>query len=176
MAKPDFDLMWAVYPDHMKYPSLAVLFNSIGGQLARNVSVPGFEPNGNTCAVRMSRALNYGTLPIAASQVKALKLSTLKGADDLLYLYRVREMVTYLGSALGVTPKSVSKDFASAFSGSRGIVAFTVEGWGDAGGHMALWDGSAFREPDHDDYRLLQDDPTTPKREARTTRMTLWAL
>lgn len=176
MAQPNFDLMWKNFPDHARYPTLKVLFESIGGQLTRNVGVPGFPANGNTCAVRMSRALNYGAMPISARQIAALKLHTLKGADDLLYLFRVRELNTYLRTVLGVTPKTVTKDFGSAFARTRGIVSITVEGWSDASGHVALWDGTAFREPQYDDFRLLQDDPATARREPRTTRMTLWPL
>lgn len=176
MAQPDFDLMWRNFPDHVKYPTLTALFNSIGGQLVRNVGVPGFGPSGNTCAVRMSRALNYSTMPISSRQVAALKLETLKGADDMLYLFRVRELNTYLRAVLGATPQTVDKGFGTAFAGSRGIVSFTIEGWTDASGHVALWDGTQFKEPGFDDFRGLRDDPATTRREPRTMRMTLWAL
>jgi hypothetical protein len=176
MAQPNFTLMWQNFPDHARYPTLTVLFTSIGGQLARNINVPGFGPSGNTCAVRMSRALNYGTMPISSKQVAALKLATLKGGDGMLYLFRVRELNTYLRATLGVTPQTVSTNFGSAFAGLRGIVSFTIEGWSDASGHFALWDGTQFKEPAFDDYRQLKDDPATPRREPRTTRMTLWEL
>jgi Type VI secretion system (T6SS), amidase effector protein 4 len=175
MAKPDFDLMWRNFPDHSKYPNLETLHKFIGGQLANNINVPGFGPNGNTCAVRMSRALNYGALPISAKLIASLGLHTIKGADSKPYLFRVRELKTYLRNAIGVRPTSATKNFDTAFSGTRGIVAFDVTGWSDASGHVALWDGSAFVET-HDDYRGLKDDPATPQKEARTVKMTLWAL
>lgn len=176
MAQPNFALMWQNFPDHAKYPTLTALFNSIGGQLVRNVGVPGFGPSGNTCAVRMSRALNYSTMPISSKEVAALKLATLKGADDMPYLFRVRELNTYLHAALGVKPQTVSAGFDSVFAKSRGIVSFKIEGWTDASGHFALWDGTQFKEPRFDDYRGLRDDPATARREPRTTSMTLWAL
>ena len=176
MAKPDFSLMWANFPDHDKYPTLETLFTHIGGMLGKTINLPGFGPTGNTCAVRMSRALNYGAFPISSKIVAALGLHTLTGADRRLYLFRVREMKKYLERALGVSPVSVHKDFASAFGGQQGIVAFTVEGWSNATGHIALWDGKAFKEPAYDDYRVLRDNPETRTREAETVAMNLWAV
>lgn len=176
MAKPDFALMWSNFPDHVKYPTLDTLFSFIGGTLTKNIHEPGFGPNGNTCAVRISRALNYGALPISRKLVRSLEVSTMTGADKHLYMFRVRDMKKYLRNVLGVTPKSVSKDFGTAFGGERGIVAYDVEGWSDASGHVALWDGTNFREPSHDDFRFRKDDPTTKVREATTTKMILWRL
>lgn len=123
----------------------------------------------------MSRALNYGNMPISAKLTKSLKIETMMGADGMPYIFRVRDMKTYLASALGVTPVKVIKDFDKAFAGQQGIVSFDVTGWSDASGHVALWDGSAFREP-HDDYRNLKDNPATSQIEATTIGMTLWAI
>ena len=175
MATPNFEMMWKAFPDHVKYPTLSDLHNYIGGTLKKNIGVPGFGPAGNTCAVRMSRALNYGSFPISAKLIKSLQLSTMAGADGMLYIFRVRELRTYLNAALAVTPSKVSKNFASAFAQKRGIVSFEVMGWNDASGHIALWDKSAFREP-HDDYRSLKDDPKTTVKEATTKSMSLWAV
>lgn len=175
MAQPSFQMMWDAFPDHVQYPTLKDLHTFVGGQLARNIDVPGFGPKGNTCAVRVSRALNYAAMPLSHKTIKAHKLNPLLGGDKKLYLFRVREMKTYLAHALGVTPVRVQKDFASAFAGRRGIVSFDIQGWSDASGHIALWDGSSFREPAFDDYRNLQDDPATTKVEA-VTAMRLWPL
>ncbi len=176
MAKPDFALMWKSFPDHDRYPTLTSLHTFIGGQLEKNINIPGFGPNGNTCAVRMSRALNYAGFPLSSKVLSALKLHPLTGADKKLYLFRVSEMSTYVANALGVTPITVTKDFDSAFAGKRGIVAFSVKGWSNASGHLALWDGVNFKEPGHDDYRNLKDNPATPLVEPQTTRMMLWPL
>lgn len=175
MAKPSFDSLWANFPDHTKYPTLKDLFTMIGAQLARNIEEPGFGPNGNTCAVRISRALNYANHPIRYKTTKALDLNPLLGADKKLYLFRVSEMRTYLKHTLGVTPKTVKKDFGTAFADTRGIVAYRITGWSDATGHIAFWNGKEFREP-HDDYRALKDDPTTKAKEAAVEEMVLWPL
>ena len=55
-------------------------------------------------------------------------------------------------------------------------MTFTVEGWSNATGHIALWDGKAFEEPAYDDYRILRDNPETRTREPETVAMNLWAV
>ena len=102
-------------------------------------------------------------------------LNPLVGADKRLYLFRVSEFRRYLERTLGAAPAKATKNFHTAFSGKPGIVAFTVKGWSDASGHIALWDGTKFRE-DHDDYRDLKDDPTTPDIEATLMKLELWPL
>ena len=124
----------------------------------------------------MSRALNYGAMPLSRKLAGALGLNTLTGNDGRLYLFRVRELHTYLSNSIGVTPLTITRGFSASFSGSRGIAAFTVEGWSDATGHIALWNGTAYKEPAFDDFRELRDNPATVRREPRTTRMTLWPL
>ena len=175
MSKPSFEMMWQAFPDHTKYPTLRDLHTFIGGALVKNIDVPGFGINGNTCAARISRALNYGNMPISAKLTESLGISTMIGADKKLYIFRVRDMKIYLASALGTTPNKVSKNFDKAFAGQQGIVTFDVTGWSNASGHVALWNGSSFREAE-DDYRSLKDDPTTPQIEPSTQRMTLWSL
>jgi hypothetical protein len=176
MAKPSFDMMWAAFPDHDKYPTLRDLFAWLGGGLARNINEPGFGPNGNTCAARMSRALNYGNHPIRGKTAKALALNPLMGIDKKLYLFRVTELRTFLHHTLAVTPKTIKKDFDQAFTRQRGIVAFRIAGWQNASGHIALWDGGSFKEPSHDDYRDQRDNPATEVHEGTVTEMTLWPL
>ncbi len=93
MAQPNFKMMWQAYPDHEKYPTLRQLHTFIGGKLKANIDVPGFDGElGNTCAVRMSRALNYGNMEISSKLVKSLKLETLVGEDGKQYIFRVLEM------------------------------------------------------------------------------------
>lgn len=168
MSTPKFTMLWQNFPDHDKYPTLKELHKFIGGTLEKNIGTPGFPANGNTCAVRMSRALNYSFFPISSKVAKNLKIETMTGADGKLYIFRVRNLKTYLQQELDITPSRVTKNFATAFSGKRGIVCFDISGWSDASGHIALWDGSSFRET-HDDYR----NPPAP---AKVDAMTLWAL
>lgn len=172
MAKASLTMMWDAFPDHTKYPTLRSVHTYIGGALKKNIDVPGFEgDNGNTCAVRMSRALNYGNFPLSTKLIHTLKLNSISGEDKLNYLFRVRELKIYLASALGTTPVKITKNFASAFHKQKGIVAFDVAGWSNASGHVALWDGTSFLEPDHDDCRK-----DTVLHGAKLMAMTLWPL
>ena len=174
MTQPNFLLAWAAYPDHKRYRTLATLHHFIGGTLQQNIETPGFSPLGNTCAVRMSRALNYGAMPINAKITRRLKIPTMTGGDGKLYIYRVAALKLYLQEALGATPIKVFKDFDTAFHGTRGIVAFDIAGWQSSSGHIALWDGKQFREMEYDDYRRQRDDPATHGNEGTITGMTLW--
>ena len=179
MAQPDFDRMWAAFPDHTKYPTLRALHTFIGGRVAVNIGDDmGFPDAGNTCAMRMSYALNHGGMPLSWSLLKSLKLgrSAIPGADHKPHLFRVADLRIYLANALGTTPQRVRKDFGKAFAGRRGIVAFKVDGWQTATGHIALWNGTQFREDDHDDYRQQRDDPATVQNEGTTVEMLLWPL
>ncbi len=117
MAKPSFELMWASFPDHTKYPTLRDLHTHIGGALAKNIDVPGFGPVGNTCAVRMSRALNYGNLPTSPKLVKQLNVSAMTGKDGKLYIFRVRDMKAYLAKALGGQSLEGDQGFRRGVSG-----------------------------------------------------------
>jgi len=117
--------------------------------------------------VRMSRALNYGNLPISAKIAKDLRIPVMTGADSRLYIFRVRELKAYLHAAIGVSPVVVTKGFNKAFANQRGIIAFDVAGWPDASGHVALWDGKLFRDGG-DDYRNQTDDPSTSRVEGTT--------
>jgi Type VI secretion system (T6SS), amidase effector protein 4 len=170
MSKPDFVQMWANFPTHPAYPTLKDLFTHIGGQLADNIDVPSFGPNGNTCAVRMSMALNHGSAPISKGVTKALGLSVLTGADKKLYLFRVRGLKTYLAKVLGVAVVDKKAPFGDTFAKKRGIVTMDVSGWGNASGHVAIWSGKDFHEPAFD------NDPKTTAREATTTQASLWVL
>ena len=175
MSNPDFDQMWAAFPDHADFPTLKDLYTFLGGTLVRNIVSPGFGANGNTCATRISRALNYGGAPLSRERIRKLGLTRLTGDDGRFYLFRVSEMRTYLAATLDSEPRTVRNGFREAFAGERGIIAFRVRGWSDATGHIALWNGSEFRE-EHDDYRALEDDPDTVFQEAFVESMTLWPL
>jgi hypothetical protein len=120
-------------------------------------------------------AFNYSGAPISADISRHLRLNPLVGADKHLYLFRVSEFRRYIERTLGAAPARATSGFNSAFSGRRGIVAFTVKGWSDASGHIAVWDGSQFEE-EHDDYRDLTDDPNTPDFEPTLTKLELWPL
>lgn len=85
-------------------------------------------------------------------------------------IYAVSEMRRYLELTLGRPTADTSRPVNDAFAGKKGILAMSVSGWSNATGHIALWDGKAFREPDHDNYAGYNEGT------ARTTRGEFWEL
>jgi hypothetical protein len=116
------------------YPKGAVdeVLDEIGGKVKAN----NFE---NTCSIRMSRALNY-------SGVKIDKIKpnlTVTGKDGKWYIYRVKVMIKYLTSKFGAPDLTITN--TNAIQGMKGIVYFDCQGaWGDATGHITLWNGISF--------------------------------
>lgn len=97
----------------------------------------------NTCAIRMSRALNYGGLPIPRGE----GLSVISGADKLWYAYRVKELSRWLRKQLGkpdfaVTLSQGSQTAPDAIIGKSGILVIEAN-WSDATGHFTLWHETA---------------------------------
>lgn len=130
---PKFDALWAQYPNGSAEEVKAL----IGG----NVNADWIT---NTCTIRVSRALNYsgflipGTIP---------GLTTVKGADNKRYAFRVSEFRRYMRAVLG--PPDITGIKPEDFAGKKGLIAFEVTGWSDATGHFDLWDGS---KPAHAEY------------------------
>ena len=64
MLKPNFHRLWLAFPDHNQYRSMQDLYTTLGGAAEKNIKQPGFGPNGNTCASRLSIAFNKAGAPI----------------------------------------------------------------------------------------------------------------
>lgn len=121
----------------------------------------------NTCAVRMSYALNRSGLKLGKAPSAG---GSMKGGDDYLYWIRVGDLKGELAKqfknadaelSLKIIPASLlgdadrmsalfkervkqAQDFLDTKLASKnGIVVFEVQGWGDASGHFTLWDGTA---------------------------------
>ena len=77
---PAFSKLKDEYPDYVRYSSQQVL-EKIGGKVKEN----NFE---NTCAVRLSRTLNYNSLKLPPPS-QAGGMSVVSGADGNWYAFRV---------------------------------------------------------------------------------------
>lgn len=112
----------------------------IGGHVEKNINIP--EKQGgftNACPIRMSYVLNYTGFPIPKSKLYVM----VSGADHKQYLYHVLDMGKYLRANFGPPDKTVTDHPKTTdFSGMRGIIVVQGTGWGDAGGHVTLWDGT----------------------------------
>ncbi|HEY6877129.1 MAG TPA: type VI secretion system amidase effector protein Tae4 [Polyangiales bacterium] len=117
--------------------SLDDVANTIGGLVKQNIDADTFK---NGCALRLSYALQYGSnisVPQGGHQWK-----TSGGADSRRYIFKVRDMIDFLTKTFGPPEVRTDRPAASkAFAGKQGIIAFEVDQWSDASGHVTLWDG-----------------------------------
>ena len=169
MVRPHFDSVWRAFPDHVQYPSMKDLYTWLGGSAEKNIYVSGFGPNGNTCASRLSVAFNKAGAKIDPALVHGKTLGT---ADGSRIIYAVAVFRQYLLTTLGRPSIDNASPYDDSFKGKRGIVAFSVN-WHDATGHIALFNGSVYREPSHDNYAAYVN-ATDPK--IRTSRGEFWEL
>src|SRR6516225_4829960 len=87
---PAYDAIWNVYRDYVNYPDPQDVKDMIGGAVNADWIT-------NTCAIRMSRALNYIGVSVP---VHFKGMSTVKGGDGKRYAFRVREMRKWLDVTL----------------------------------------------------------------------------
>jgi|EndMetStandDraft_2_1072991.scaffolds.fasta_scaffold519266_1 hypothetical protein len=173
MQKPSFSALWSHFPDHNRYPTLKDLYEHIGGNAERNIYQRGFGPKGNTCASRISVALNGTSTPINPALVpRDKRLST---ADGHYIIFSVTQLRSYLLTTLGKPQIDRASPYDDSFRGKKGIIAFSVN-WGDATGHVALFNGQSYREPVHDNYATYFVPRTPTSREVATYRGEFWEL
>jgi hypothetical protein len=116
------------------------IWDLIGGKVALNGNDLKDLDYKNTCAVRVSYALNRSglTIPYMEGLVSS-------GADKMWYIYSVKALHAflsqkkYLGSPIPVIPLP---SWRLSLQHQHGIIEFDVPvGFNDATGHMTLFDG-----------------------------------
>ena len=172
MNKPSFHKLWLVFPDHTKYQSMKDLYSALGGAAEKNINLPGFGPNGNTCASRMSVAFNKAGAPINLAFANAIGAQTLSTADGSQIIFRVADFRKYLFKLLGNPTIDNTSPYDDEFRGRKGIVAFSVN-WQGATGHIALWNGVTYREPGYDNYSTYVNSAYPG---IRTSRGEFWEI
>ncbi|SRR6266540_1650709 len=96
-----YSALWDEYPDYINFPLPEDVKTYIGG----HVNDAWIE---NTCAIRMSRALNYNGIPVP---VNFAGLHTVKGGDGKRYAFRVRELHRWLDHVLGAADFDLKKQW-----------------------------------------------------------------
>lgn len=154
MELPLFGLLRPHFPGASVTP--AEVAETIGGKVFLNYkNDPDYK---NTCAIRLSRALNYAgekhRIP-GPTEAAKLGIAVNSGGDQRWYIYKVNDLVKFLTSRYG-PPANIHRpaagSWASAITGRRGIIHFRVIGWRRATGHIDLWDtdaclGEAYFDP-----------------------------
>ena len=130
---PSFDQLERAYPTG----SAKKVVEKIGGKVQFNYENPKQLSYKGTCAIRISRSLNYSNHPI----IKKAGVRVNSGSDKKWYVYSVRDMKKYLELTYGhpdikKTGKtgSITSDMLKGKANS-GIILFT-------GVHIDLWNGS----------------------------------
>jgi hypothetical protein len=151
MARPSFNTAWAAFMA-VNVP-VSQVGKKIGGNVQKNIDMPvgGFE---NACPIRMSYVLNVTGFPIA----KTSQYAMVSGADNRQYIYRVGDMMNYLERTFGKPDKTIKSPKESDFSSLKGIIVVKGHGWGNARGHVTLWDGRKCSDSCH----LLHDPDNGP--------------
>jgi hypothetical protein len=116
-----------------KFPSGTVeeVADIIGGRVGANIRDPNQPEYKNTCAIRVSRALNYAGAPIDRT-IFGVRTNT--GGDNKSYVYAVRDMKVYLTEKYGRPETKPANATAADFAGEKGIIAFGnfhVDLWND---------------------------------------------
>lgn len=173
--RPSWNDMTKHYPDS-GVATPALYDSMIGGKFVGLYNHAAYQ---NTCAVRMSYALNRSGLKMGPAPSSG---GSIKGGDGYLYWIRVTDLKAHLANQfkgadeeliLPAIPASLAHDTAAVSAqykqrmriakawldtklGARnGIVAFNVTGWGDASGHFTLWNGTSKTLA----YATSHDDP-----------------
>ena len=162
IKRPKFDEVWRHYP--VGKPAGEV-YQTVGGNAYELYKE---NPTGyaNACALRLSRAFNYGGLTITSSATGY----KVKGGDGKSYLLRVKDMIAFVKANFGAPDKKVvpkGLDKTHDFIGKRGVLIFTVSGWGDASGHVTLWNGGDCG----DHCYFIHDQP-----DVSTSEILFWEL
>jgi hypothetical protein len=131
------------------------MYNIVGGDVAKayndgEAKDPTNNPYANTCALRMSVALNKSgnDLDIKINNNKGESMYTLTGGDKKEYALRKNDIKDYMKAKYGkadLITKSTDKDFdeqISKIQGQKGVIVFDVSGWGNATGHITIYDGN----------------------------------
>lgn len=150
--------LWNEYPDYNAYPLPEDVKTLVGGGADADWIT-------NTCAIRLSRTLNYNRLLVPGNFGG---LRTVKGADKKHYAFRVRELRKWLNYKLGKPNFDLAKKVGDAFdkttlAATKGIIAFDIH-LKDATGHFDLWNGSEFSH----------EGTATPNYWFVATRISLW--
>ena len=160
---PSSALLRANYPN---FEDARFVKQTIGGAVDDTKQGPAKEWIGNTCTIRISRALNRSGAPIPGHHHG---LRTARGGDGFHYAFAVKEFFPYMIQTYGnpQIDKQTRPISRAPFAGKVGVIGFVIH-FKDANGHFDLWDGDTFFDeaygisyPGHDFFEMA-------------TRVALW--
>jgi hypothetical protein len=133
MHRPNFSVAWSLF-QQVNVPVKEV-GKKIGGKVGENIASGAFE---NACPIQLSYVLNY-----AGVRIPGEGYNVVSGADGKWYMFRVHEMKGFLMRMFGKPDKALAPSPQPAdFFGLKGIIVVAGHGWGNARGHVTLWNGA----------------------------------
>lgn len=163
---PPFDKLVLNYPTTSDYKSVIRDINP------KYENEPAYQ---NTCAMRLSKALNYCN---GHEIPKKGGLYCIIGIDKKRYAIRVKEVKRYLRDTYGPPDYELSaikgKIDKSKILNQKGIIAFDVTGWSDASGHFTLWNGTNLLYAGSHDYFNFYDVHPVTSKITQVTKAYLW--
>lgn len=162
--RPRFSDLWKNY---INGKSANEVYTIIGGKVQQLYNENPISYS-NTCAIRMSRSLNYGGMPINKNKIPS-KAYHAKGGDGHSYFFRVKDIEKFLELNFGkpeLDIKTNGMNVSAQFRNKKGIIIFEVN-FSDATGHVTLWEGAMCG----DHCYFSSDNP-----EKIANRIKLWEL
>lgn len=153
VKRPRYSDLWNAYAEVGHMDSGAV-FERVGGEAAalRKQNPDDYE---NACALRMSRAFNYGGYKIPSGTIFEDKnIYRVSGSDGMPYILRVNQMITYLKYKWGTPDLVMLPGKDKEILNKKGLIIVEVSGWTGASGHAVLWNGE--NTGDGSDYHLQE--------------------
>lgn len=170
--RPRFSRLWEAFTEVGSLDAEAV-YELVGGEaLALRKQKP--KEYANACAIRISRAFNYGGYKVPSGTViKTKSIYRVRGSDGMPYIVRVRQMIEFLEYNWGKPDLLIAPGGDSALAGKTGIIAVNASGWENASGHVVLWNGKS--TSDGSDYQRL-DSYAWRDSSASLTETLYWEL
>lgn len=203
VSRPSWNDMYENYPNE-SIPS-SEFYSMVSKELVELVKRAPDDWE-NTCAARMSYALNRSGIKLPSTGGYSLK-----GEDGFRYWMRVKELKDYMSKRfsnpdISYNPKQiqnitenrrsklkdemiekvnlVQSEFLPKISNKKGIIVFDVVGWGNASGHFTLWDGKDLvyvgpgdhNNPDSPEYYFWYTSEGQNGRVIQTKKISFWEL
>ena len=134
-ARPSSTGFWQDYLNYDDYATGAAAWTKIGGNIGKS-----FGPNGNSCAARVSRGLNYSGAEIESHSAASMNFSdqTYNGVagDNKRYIVSAMQMAAYLKEKWGNPDHKVTtQDQLNQVVGSLGTKCAVFATPNPPGGH-----------------------------------------
>ncbi|WP_223526213.1 type VI secretion system amidase effector protein Tae4 [Pseudomonas sp. BF-B-26] len=172
VKRPRFSTLWNAYAEVGHKGSIEVYGLVGGGVEAARAEKP--DAYANACALRISRAFNYGGYKIPKGTIiQNQPIYRLSGADQLPYIMKVVDFLAFLKHNWGEPDHTLTQNNSDFINGKKGVIVMEITGWSDASGHATLWNGSV--TGDDSDYHR-QDSHTYDNPRVKLEKINFWEL